>query len=80
MYYCSDLLSTNVYTSNNNHKRKGKAIPLQALTGTEGSRRLWLPDFKTIGTLRWQGCQPYAPAAFTPGNIPGTHFSRSHLF
>jgi hypothetical protein len=32
------------------HKQKGKAIPLQALTGPEGSRRLRLPDFKTIGT------------------------------
>jgi hypothetical protein len=29
---------------------KGKAIPLQALTGPEGSRRLRLPDLKTIGT------------------------------
>jgi hypothetical protein len=29
---------------------KGKAIPLQVLTGPEGSRRLRLPDFKTIGT------------------------------
>jgi hypothetical protein len=29
---------------------KGKAIPLQAWTGPEGSRRLMLPDFKTIGT------------------------------
>jgi hypothetical protein len=28
---------------------KGKAIPLQAWTGSEGSRRLRLPDFKTIG-------------------------------
>ena len=28
----------------------GKAIPLQAWTGREGSRRLRLPDFKTIGT------------------------------
>jgi hypothetical protein len=27
---------------------KGKAIPLQAWTGREGSRRLRLPDFKTI--------------------------------
>jgi hypothetical protein len=44
---------------------KGKAIPLQTLTGPEGSRRLRLPDFKTIGTRRWQGCQPYASAAFT---------------
>jgi hypothetical protein len=29
---------------------KGKAIPLQACTGPEGSRRLRLPDFMTIGT------------------------------
>ena len=29
---------------------KGKAIPLQTWTCTEGSRRLRLPDFKTIGT------------------------------
>jgi hypothetical protein len=29
---------------------KGKAIPLQSLTGPEGSTRLRLPDFKTIGT------------------------------
>ena len=31
-------------------KKKCKAIPLQAWTGPEGSRRLKLPDFKTIGT------------------------------
>ena len=30
-----------------------KAIPLQAWTGPDGSRRLRLPDFKTIGTWRW---------------------------
>jgi hypothetical protein len=48
---------------------KGKAIPLQALTGPEGSRRVRLPEFKTIGTWRWQGCQPYAPAAFIPQEI-----------
>jgi hypothetical protein len=29
---------------------KGKAIPLQALTGPEGFMRVRLPDFKTIGT------------------------------
>ena len=29
------------------------ATPLQAWTGPEGSRRLRLPDFKTIGTWRW---------------------------
>jgi len=31
-------------------KLKGKAIPLQACRGPEDSRRLRLPDFKTIGT------------------------------
>ena len=31
-------------------KSKGKAIPLQVWTGPEGSRRLRLPNFKTIGT------------------------------
>jgi len=32
------------------HLYKGKTIPLQAWTGPEGSKRLRLPDFKTIGT------------------------------
>jgi len=32
------------------HIGKGKAIPLQAWTGPEGSRTMRLPDFKTIGT------------------------------
>ena len=31
-------------------KDKGKGTPLQSWTGPEGSRRLRLPDFKTIVT------------------------------
>jgi hypothetical protein len=31
-------------------KGKGKATSLEAWTGPKGSRRLRLPDFKTIGT------------------------------
>jgi hypothetical protein len=31
-------------------KGKGKAIPFTGLEDPEGSRRLRLPDFKTIGT------------------------------
>jgi hypothetical protein len=45
---------------------KGKAIPVQAWTDPEGSRRLRLPDFKTIATWRCWSCQPYAPAVLTP--------------
>ena len=34
----------------NIYVKKGRTIPLQAWTGPEDSRRLRLPDFKTIGT------------------------------
>ena len=45
---------------------QGKAIPLQAWTDPVDSGTLKLPDFKTVGTRRWKGGQPYVPAAFTP--------------
>jgi hypothetical protein len=32
---------------------KHKAIPLQGWTGPQGPKSLRLPDFKTIGILRW---------------------------
>jgi len=45
-------------------KGKGKAVPLQAWSGPEGSRKLRFPDFMT--TAQDGGvCQPYAPIAFT---------------
>ena len=43
---------------------------LQACTDPEGSRTLRIPDFMTISTWRWWGCQPYALAAFTPRKYP----------
>jgi hypothetical protein len=49
--------------------KKCKSNPETGLGGLEGSGRLRLLDFYTIGTLRWYGCQPYAPAVFTPRNI-----------
>ena len=36
--------------------------------------RLRLRIFLTFGTTRVVGYQPYALAAFTPGEIHGTHF------
>jgi len=38
------------------------------------SGRLRLRIFLTFRTTRVVGRQLYAPAAFTPGEIPGTHF------
>lgn len=48
---------------------KGQAIPVQARTGPKGSRRFRHPDFQTISTQRWYGCQSYAPAAFIPQEV-----------
>jgi hypothetical protein len=63
------LLSASLHESG-----KGKAIPLQAWTGPEGSRRLRHPDSKTIGTRKWQSCQPYTPTALTPRKHPWYSF------
>jgi hypothetical protein len=54
-----------LFTFHNPRPAHYKAIPLQAWTGPEGSRRLSLPDFKTIGTWSWYSCQPYPSGAFT---------------
>ena len=48
---------------------KGKAIPVQAWTGSESSWRLRFPHFKTVCLRRWLGYQPFAWAAFTPKEI-----------
>jgi hypothetical protein len=39
-----------VETTAQHRNVKGKAIPLEAWTDPEGSKRLRLPDFKTVGT------------------------------
>jgi hypothetical protein len=57
--------SVNISTINPSTHLPLCAIYKNKRTGPEGSRRLRLPDFKTMGTWRCQGCQPYAPVAFT---------------
>ena len=55
-------------------KGKGKAIPLQACSGPEGSRKLRFPDFMTTaqggGKVVSLRHRPHLPL----GNSPGTHF------
>ena len=53
-------------------KSKGKGLPQQA--DLAQGFRLRPRIFLTFGTTSMVGRQPYAPAAFTPGEIPGTHF------
>ena len=55
---------------------KIKVIPQQAEVALGVPDRLRPRTFVTFGTTRVVGREPYAPAAFTPGEIPGTHFQR----
>jgi hypothetical protein len=52
----------------------GRSLPQQAEVAQGVPGRLRSRIFSTFGTTRLVGRQPYAPAAFTPGEIPGTHF------
>ena len=53
---------------------KGKAIPLQAWTGPEGSRKLGLPDFVTTAQDGGKVVSLTHRPPLPPGNTPGTHF------
>jgi len=55
-------------------EREVKVIPEQAEVAQGIPGRLRPRIFLTFGTTRVVGCQPYAPAAFTPREIRGTHF------
>ena len=54
---------------------EGKAVPLQAWSGPEGSRKLRFPDFMT--TAQDAGGKDVSlthQPPLHPGNAPGTHF------
>jgi len=53
---------------------KGKGLPQQTEVAQGVPGRLRPRIFLTFGTTRLVGRQPYALAAFTPGEISGTHF------
>ena len=57
-------------------KSKGKGNPRQTEVALGVPGRLRPRIFTTFSTTRVVGRQPNAPAAFTPGEIPGTHFQR----
>jgi hypothetical protein len=53
---------------------KGKAVPLQAWNGPEGSRKLWFPDFLTTAQYGGKVVSLTHRPPLPPGNNPGTHF------
>jgi len=56
------------------YKQKGKAVPLQAWRGPEGSRKLSFPDFMTAAQDGGKVVSFTHRPPLPPGNTPGTHF------
>ena len=55
-------------------EEEGKAVPLQVWTGSEGSRKLRLPDFMTTAQDSRRLSALRTGRLYPPGNNPGTHF------
>ena len=55
-------------------KGKGKAVPLQAWSGPEGSRKLRFPDFMTTAQDGGKVVSLTHRPPLPPGSTPGTHF------
>ena len=53
---------------------KGKAVPLQAWSGPEGSRKLMFPDFMTTAQDGGKVVSLTHRPPLPPGNTPGTDF------
>ena len=56
------------------HTVKGKAVPLQAWSGPEGSRKLTFPDFMTTAKDGGKVVSLTHRPPLRPGNALGTHF------
>ena len=56
-----------------NKEGKSKAVPLQAWSGPEGSRKLRFPDFMTTAQDGGKVVSLMHRPPLPPGNIPGTH-------
>jgi len=55
---------------------KGKAVPLQAWSGPEVSRKLRFPDYVTTAQDGGRVVSLTHRPFLSPGNTPGTHFSQ----
>ena len=53
---------------------KGKAAPLQAWSGPEGSRKIMFPDYMTTAQDGGKVVSLTHRPPLPPGNAPGTHF------
>jgi len=69
---CDTLLKHQL--KRNNITSKYKAVPLQAWSGPEDSRKLRFPDFMTTEQDGGKVVSLTHRPPLRPGNTPGTHF------
>ena len=80
--FCHPLSSKSVETKMNRNlifllfcsKGKGKAVPLQAWSGPESSRKLRFPDYMTTAHDGGKVVSLTHRPSLPPGNAPVTHF------
>ena len=73
LFYNTVLFSSKIvaiYSTGN----KGTAVPLQAWSGPEGSRKLRFPDFMATAQDGGKVVSLTHRPPLPPGNTPGTHF------
>ena len=71
---CAPVNILNMHISVPGGIKKGKAVPLQAWTGPEGSRKLRFPDFVTMAQDGGRLSALRTGRLYPAGNTPGTHF------
>ena len=69
----SCVCSTDVHRAIVTQVCKGKAVPLQAWSGPEGSRKLRCSDFMTTAQDGGKVVSLTHRPPLPPGNAPGTH-------
>ena len=70
----STLRGTRVHYAFKRLRTESKAVPLQAWSGPEGSRKLRFPDFMTTAQDGGKVVSLTHRPPLPPGNAPGTHF------
>ena len=72
LYICHQLLSN--HSLGYAKEAAGKAVPLQAWSGPEGSKKLSFPDFMTTAQDGGKVVNLTHRPPLPPGNTTGTHF------
>jgi hypothetical protein len=68
------LTSVNLKVHILQKKGKGKSVPLQAWSGSEGYKKLRFPDYKTTAQNGGKVVSLTHRLPLPPGNATGTHF------